>query len=77
LRGSARETRTSDPLLDSANVQIQKERKGKDKASLEDVGGENDTGAEHKTSSRSSSLLEIHPIRLGVGDTIALLLETI
>lgn len=65
-----------EPFLDSPKVQTQRDRI-EDKTSLKGVGGENDTGPEHKTSDRSSSFLEIHPVRLGVGDTIALALKTI
>ena len=45
------------------------------KISLKDVGRENNTRAKHKTSNRPPGFWEIHPVCLGVSDTIALLLE--
>lgn len=65
-----------EPLLAAPKVQAQKQRKD-GKTLLKDVGRENDARAEHKASSRSSDSLNIHPIRLGTGDTIPLLFETI
>jgi len=47
------------------------------KNSLKDVGRENDTRAERKTSNGSPGFLKIHPVCLGIGDAIALLLETV
>jgi hypothetical protein len=57
---------------------VQRAKMWKDKGhSLKDMEGENNARAEHKTGNRSSNLLEVHPIRPGVGDTITLPLEAI
>ena len=65
-----------EPFLCIQGKKAEQEGGGKGN-SLKDMGRENDTRAEHKTSNGSPGSLETNPICPDVGDTITLSLETI
>ena len=66
-----------EPFLETQRVHMEDAEERTNKISPKDVGRENDTRPEYKTSNRSPSSLEVHPVCFGVGDAIALSLETI